>query len=74
MNNKIPSTVKAPLVEVTRERRYGPSRLRVNDDDDDVKVLLGSAVANVGLCDAAADDDDGIILVHFACLIAEQCR
>ena len=24
-----------PLVAVTRERRYGPSRLRVNDDDDD---------------------------------------
>ena len=24
------------LVAVTRERRYGPSRLRVNDDDDDV--------------------------------------
>ena len=23
------------LVVVTRERRYGPSRLRVNDDDDD---------------------------------------
>ena len=22
------------LVAVTRERRYGPSRLRVNDDDD----------------------------------------
>ena len=26
-NNKL-------LVAVTRERRYGPSRLRVNDDDD----------------------------------------
>jgi len=24
-----------PLVAVTRELRYGPSRLRVNDDDDD---------------------------------------
>ena len=23
-----------PLVAVTRERRYGPSRIRVNDDDD----------------------------------------
>ena len=23
------------LVAVTRERRYGPRRLRVNDDDDD---------------------------------------
>ena len=22
------------MVAVTRERRYGPSRLRVNDDDD----------------------------------------
>ena len=26
-----------PLVAVTRERRYGPSRLRVNDDDDDAR-------------------------------------
>ena len=26
------------LVEVTRERRYAPSRLRVNDDDDEVKL------------------------------------
>jgi len=25
-----------PLVTVTRERFYSPSRLRVNDDDDDV--------------------------------------
>ena len=24
-----------PLVTVTRERRYGPSRLRVHDDVDD---------------------------------------
>jgi len=24
-----------PLVAVTQERRYGPSRLRVNDDDYD---------------------------------------
>ena len=29
-----------PLVAVTRERRYGPSRLRVNDDDvDQVRAL-----------------------------------
>jgi len=27
------------LVAVTRERRYGPSRLRVNDDDDDDDTL-----------------------------------
>jgi len=26
---------RKPLVAVTRERRYGTSRLRVNDDDDD---------------------------------------
>ena len=26
---------REPLVAVTRERRYGPSRLRVNDGDDD---------------------------------------
>jgi len=29
-----------PLVAVTRERRYGPSRLRVNDDDDGCGNLL----------------------------------
>jgi len=28
-----------PSVAVTRERRYGPSRLRVNDDDDDGYVI-----------------------------------
>ena len=28
------------LVTVTREQRYGPSRLRVNDDDDDLSVSL----------------------------------
>ena len=27
------------LAAVTRQRRYGPSRLRVNDDDDDDKVV-----------------------------------
>jgi len=27
-----------PLVAVTRERRYGPSRLHVNDDDDDDQI------------------------------------
>jgi len=27
------------LVAVTRERRYGPSRLRANDDDDDVLAV-----------------------------------
>jgi len=29
-----------PLVAVTRDRRYGPSRLRVNDDDEGVEVQL----------------------------------
>ena len=29
------------LVAVTRERRYGPSRLRVNDDDDSRLVSRG---------------------------------
>ena len=29
------------LVAVTRERRYGPSRLRVNDDDDCINLLFG---------------------------------
>ena len=28
-----------PLVAVTREQRYGPSRLRVNDDDDNCAVF-----------------------------------
>jgi len=28
-----------PLVAVTRDRRYGPSRLRVNDDDDDESII-----------------------------------
>jgi len=45
------------LVAVTRERRYGPSRLRVDDDDDDVPnsanqhatpVVLGSLGAKCG--------------------------
>ena len=36
MNNNAPLRLCGgkPLVAVTRERRYGPSRLRVNDDDD----------------------------------------
>jgi len=29
-----------PLVAVTRERRYGPSRLRVNDDGDDDIICI----------------------------------
>ena len=32
------------LVAVTRERRYGPSRLRVNDDDDDSMTYLDAEV------------------------------
>jgi len=28
------------LVAITRERRYGPSRLRVNDDDDDLRIRV----------------------------------
>ena len=34
------------LVAVTRERRYGPSRLRVNDNDDDDLAVP----AELGLC------------------------
>ena len=30
------------LVVVTRERRYGPSRLHVNDDDDDDDDLFST--------------------------------
>jgi len=45
------------LVAVTRERRYGPSRLRVDDDDDDVPnsanqhatpVVLGDPLGSLG--------------------------
>ena len=39
------------LVAVTRERRYGPSRLRVNDDDDDtpfVALVVSSMQLNGG--------------------------
>jgi len=32
------------LVAVNRERRYGPSRLRVNDDDDDSMTYLDAEV------------------------------
>ena len=42
---------------VTRERRYGPSRLRVNDDDDDddSDIWVGANVpgGNVQSRDAA---------------------
>jgi len=45
------------LVAVTRERRYGPSRLRVNDDDDDddSDIWVGANVpgGNVQSRDAA---------------------
>ena len=40
------------LVAVTRERRYGPSRLRVNDDDDPtrgpVQLFSGDCVYGYG--------------------------
>ena len=36
-NNDVP--IATLLVAVTRERRYGPSRLRVNDDDYDDAML-----------------------------------
>ena len=32
------------LVAVTRERRYGPSRLHVNDDDDDAPSMGGGVL------------------------------
>jgi len=39
-----------PLVAVTRERRYGPSRLRVNDDDDDDDdEVIGQSSAEIHL-------------------------
>jgi len=31
------------LVAVTRERRYGPSRLRVDDDDGDATIVADDA-------------------------------
>ena len=37
-----------PLVAVTRERRYGPSRLRVNeDDDDDIRYAMRSDITTL---------------------------
>ena len=36
------------LVAVTRERRYGPSRLRVNDDDDDTELIRQNAAFHSG--------------------------
>ena len=42
-NNNVPIVTlwrqAIAMVAVTRERRYGPSRLRVNDDDDDDDIL-----------------------------------
>ena len=42
------------LVAVTRERRYGPSRLRVNDDNDDLKTHRATVACfmclGFGLC------------------------
>jgi len=35
------------LVAVTRERRYGPSRLRVNDDDDERENRSQGALPNI---------------------------
>ena len=37
------------LVAVTRERRYGPSRLRVNDDDDVLRPLMAGLGLSLGL-------------------------
>jgi len=40
-----------PLVTVTRERRYGPSWLRVNDDDDDMTCSeCDSGSYNLAVC------------------------
>ena len=33
-NNNVPIATRSLLVAVTRERRYGPCRLRVNDDGE----------------------------------------
>ena len=44
------------LVAVTRQRRYGPSRLRVNDDDDD--DFLGASTNHTSaLCAAVVKTD-----------------
>ena len=37
------------LVAVTRERRYGPSRLRVNDDDEDDDRIQAAVILTKGL-------------------------
>ena len=49
-----------PLVAVTRERRYGPSRLRVNDDDDD-DILHCSAVPGVKIRDLVGSPDSVLL-------------
>jgi len=39
------------LVAVTRERRYGPSQLRVDDDDDDCYIAENgkTKIPDIGL-------------------------
>jgi len=44
-----------PPVAVTRERRYGPSRLRVNDDDD-VLLSWSTAISTITPTSPATDD------------------
>jgi len=48
------------LVAVTRERRCGPSRLRVNDDDDD-DILHCSAVSGVKIRDLVGSPDSVLL-------------
>jgi len=48
------------LVAVTRERRYGPSQLRVNDDDDDDCYIAENGKTKI--------PDIGLAILH-VCLI-----
>ena len=54
-NNNVPIVTlwrqAIAMVAVTRERRYGPSRLRVNDDDDDDILTWGNMQPRVTATD-----------------------
>jgi len=57
-NNNVPIATlwRQPLVAVTRERRYGPSRLRADDDDDDDDYYYSISCRPVTVFGTAASD------------------
>ena len=54
-----------PLVAVTRERRYGPSRLRVNDDDG----AFRDVVCGIQFCVSVAPNTMRSLLSHWTGLL-----